>query len=138
MDVIAESVTEVTYMTTADGSPELWDFALGFDNTAPETASNEHQHLPSTAEDELADEELTVVWMTPDWEEDWISELLGGGGVQFRLIKDTSFNLFPRNALIAVSQNDQRNRPAEVLAKYLLGFRSATYGPTRTCILSQY
>lgn len=77
---------------------------------------------------ELADRGvLTVVWTCPDWEIDWIRELLSGAGLDHRIVRDESLSTLVDNALIAVSQNDERNRPSDRLAAYFLRFRASGF-----------
>ena len=73
------------------------------------------------------EEVLTVIWTCPDWEVDWISEILEGAGIEFRMVFDKSLQHMASNALIALSQNDERNRPPDLLARYLLRFRRRGY-----------
>lgn len=62
--------------------------------------------------------DLSVIWTCPDWEVDWVSEILNRGGVDFRIVQDRNLSLvFPPNSnlLVTLSENDERNRhPAQV------------------------
>lgn len=49
-------------------------------------------------------EKVQIIWTCPDWEVDWISELLIQGGVPFSISFDRTFSTFVPNALVAVSQ----------------------------------
>jgi len=66
---------------------------------------------------------LTLIWTCPDWEVDWISEILAGAGIDFQIVYDKHLQHLAPNSLVALSQNDERNRQPQVLARYLLRFR---------------
>lgn len=63
----------------------------------------------------VAHRELTVIWTCPDWEQDWISEILQGANLSFSIHQDPSFTLPPSppssSVLVAVSENNLRNNP---------------------------
>jgi hypothetical protein len=77
-----------------------------------------HQHDGRRHADDGSLGDLCVVWTCPDWEEDWVSEILNRGGVGFRIVQDRNLSLvFPPNSnlLVTLSENDERNRhPAQV------------------------
>mmetsp|Transcript_12175 Transcript_12175/g.42357 ORF Transcript_12175/g.42357 Transcript_12175/m.42357 type:complete len:1028 (-) Transcript_12175:32-3115(-) len=111
-DVVTETVVTVVYASRIK-PPPLWNFAGGF----PELPTM------SAAQEVRGGEELTVIWTCPDWEVDWISEILDGAGLAFKLVYDKTFSILVNNSLLAVSQNDERNRSPDVLASYLLEVR---------------
>jgi hypothetical protein len=137
MEVVTEDVVDVVYANSSSGPP-LWDGRSVHRTMGPgeaaldsesESASEETPNrallggaLPRGGSVEQV-EELTVVWTCPDWEVDWISEILSGAGIRFRMVFDAHLEYVAPNALVALSQNDERNRPPHVLARYLLRFR---------------
>ncbi len=127
-EVLAESEVEVECSNTSLSLLPLWNF----DGGVPELATREAMYRPVIGDSNLggkinAAEPLTLIWTCPEWEQDWVAELLAGGGVQYNMITVRDLGAqapLARNALIAVSQNDERSRPPHLLASYLLGFRA--------------
>lgn len=132
-EVVVECEVEI-FVNVSEGHssipiPPLWDFEGGF----PHTVTREAARRPvirseSKVSDGDPDESLTVIWTCPDWEQDWVAELLAEGGILHQTVVAAA-DLGPqaplaRNSLVVVSQNDERNRPPYSLASYLLSFRA--------------
>jgi hypothetical protein len=133
LEVVAEDVVEIVYANTS-AAPPLWDVGIeGGAGAGATRAARSEGADPDTGAGTAnwpqsgGGEELTVIWTCPDWEVDWVSELLDDAGVRFRIEYDSSLRMLAPNALVALSQNDERNRPPEVLARYLRRFRERGY-----------
>jgi hypothetical protein len=123
-EVIAESEVEVECSNASLSLLPLWHF----DGGIPELAAREAARRPVLKDGGMinATDPLTLIWTCPEWEQDWVAELLAVGGLQHSMITVTDLGAAPlaRNALVAVSQNDERSRPPHLLASYLLAFRA--------------
>eukprot|EP00960_Hanusia_phi_P034533 751138-Hanusia_phi.AAC.1 len=108
-DVLAESLVTAVYIDRSR-PPPLWNFAGGFPDLPLKEVPTQRQQGPT----------LSVIWTCPDWEIDWVSEMLQGAGVAFRVVVDSTFRVFVNNSLVALSQNDERGRHADVFASYLI------------------
>jgi hypothetical protein len=125
LEVVAENVVEIVYVN-ASAAPPLWDVGIeGGAGAGAKRAARSDGADPDWPP--RGGEKLTVIWTCPDWEVDWVSELLDDAGVRFRIVYDPSLRVLAPNALVALSQNDERNRPPEVLARYLRRFRERGY-----------
>ena len=125
MEVMAEDVVQITYANSS-APPALchpWTRSESRQDEAAGGNATTHGDTEGTAPDEV----LTVIWTCPDWEIDWISEILDGAGIHFKVIYDAGLEHLAPNALVALSQNDERNRPPEVFARWLLRFRERGY-----------
>jgi GR25 family glycosyltransferase involved in LPS biosynthesis len=120
MEVIAEDVVDLVYANSS--APTALCDAGKRSEDPRGMAPGEDTVMP--AEGVV---ELTVLWTCPDWEIDWISEMLEGAGIQFKIVLDPGLEHVAPNALVALSQNDERTRPPEVLARYLLSFKQRGY-----------
>ena len=111
-EVLAESEVDF-HIRLHIKTPPLWDFAGGFPRILE----------PAKPSDLWNRAELTVIWTCPDWEIDWISSLLRKSGIRFSIVFDPDLRILAPNAMIALSQNDERNRTPDQLASYILRFR---------------
>jgi hypothetical protein len=107
--IIAQQEVTVTYLHRPS-APSVFHFPQGF----TQSLENESR-ISRTDASERGDGGLHVIWTCPDWEVDWVTELLQGTDEPFKIVFDDSFTYFADNALVVISQNDERNRhPAQV------------------------
>ena len=106
---LAQDQVMVTYLSRPK-VPSLFDFPLGF----PPSLEYDGKATQSSRTSYVGhDERLHVIWTCPDWEVDWVTELLHGADVSFKVVFDNSFKYFAQNSLVVISQNDERNRPPD-------------------------
>jgi hypothetical protein len=107
--IIAQHEVTVTY-THRPSAPSVFHFPMGFPPSLEDESRVSHTHAS-----EGGGSHLHVIWTCPDWEVDWVTELLQGADIPFKIVFDDSFTYFADNSLVVISQNDERNRhPAQV------------------------
>jgi hypothetical protein len=107
--VLAQHEIVVSYLQRPR-APSFFHFPLGFPPSFHVEGAGSLTSRPSL---EDCDGELHVIWTCPDWEVDWVKELLKGANVTFIIVFDRTFTYFAPNSLVVISQNDERNRSPE-------------------------